>query len=61
MRTQKPFETHPQPVTVEAEDAKYHSLGEKPKWSRPGHIIERNEEYKCKKKEGIKEDKKEIC
>ena len=57
----KMFEAHPQPVTVEAEDAKYHSLGEKPKWSRPGHIIERNEEYKCKKKEGIKEDKKEIC
>ncbi len=61
MRTQKPFETHPQPITVEAEDAKYHSLGEKPKWSRPGHTIERNEEYKCKKKEGIKEDKKEVC
>ena len=44
MRIQKPFETHPQPQTVEAEDSQYHSLGENPKWTRPNHKIERNEE-----------------
>ena len=31
-----------QPQTVEAEDSKFQALGEKPKWSRPGHTIERN-------------------
>jgi biotin synthase len=31
-----------QPQTVEAEDSQYQPLGEKPKWSRPGHNIERN-------------------
>ena len=44
MRIQKPFETHPQPQTVEAADSQYHSLGENPKWTRPNHKIERNEE-----------------
>ena len=44
MRIQKPFETHPQPHTVEAADSQYHSLGENPKWTRPNHKIERNEE-----------------
>ena len=32
-----------QPKTVEAEYSEYQSLGEKPKWSRPEHKIERNE------------------
>lgn len=39
---QKPFEKMPQPTTVEAEDAKYKDLGEKPKWSRPTYTISRN-------------------
>jgi len=39
------------PVTVEAKDSKFKPLGEKPKWSRPNHIIERNEEAKKKVKE----------
>ena len=34
MRIQKPFETHPQPQTVEAEDSQYQSLGENPKWTQ---------------------------
>lgn len=40
---QKAFEKAPQPQTVEASDTGYQSLGEKPRWSRPGHSIERNE------------------
>ena len=39
---QKPFVKVSQPTTVEAEDSQYQSLGEKPKWSRPGHKIEKN-------------------
>lgn len=35
LKPQKPFEKHKQPVSVEAKDSKYKSLGEKPKWSRP--------------------------
>ena len=38
MRTQKPFEKHPQPTTVEATDSKIPALGEKPKWSRPNKV-----------------------
>lgn len=49
MRPQKPFETHPQPQTIEAEDSQYPALGEKPKWSRPSHKIERNEKARIKK------------
>jgi len=39
---QKPFIKVMQPTTVEAEDSQYKPLGEKPKWTRPGHSIERN-------------------
>src|SRR5690606_1050502 len=39
---QKPFAKMAQPETVEAEDSSYAPLGEKPKWSRPGHKIEKN-------------------
>jgi biotin synthase len=38
-----------QPKTVEAADSQYQSLGEKPKWSRPDHKIERNLEASGKK------------
>jgi biotin synthase len=40
----KPFVKKAQPETVEAVDSQIDALGEKPKWSRPGHKIERNEE-----------------
>jgi len=39
---QKPFAKMAQPETVEAEESNYIPLGEKPKWSRPGHKIEKN-------------------
>ena len=39
-----------EPETVEAEDSQYQDLGEKPKWSRPDHKIERNVEAKQKAK-----------
>jgi biotin synthase len=39
---QKPFVKMAQPETIEANNSKYESLGEKPKWSRPEHKIERN-------------------
>jgi biotin synthase len=43
---QKPFAKVSQPKTVEAEDSVYRDMGEKPKWTRPGHTIERNEAAK---------------
>lgn len=46
---QKPFVKMEQPKTVEAEDSQWQALGEKPKWSRPGHTIERNKEASFKK------------
>jgi len=46
---QKPFTKVSQPKTVEAEDSEYASLGEKPKWTRPAHKIERNLEASGKK------------
>lgn len=49
MVPQKPFTKVSQPVTVEAEDSQYTALGEKPKWTRPGHKIERNLEASGKK------------
>ncbi|SHE80432.1 biotin synthase [Flavobacterium fontis] len=42
LQPQKPFIKLMQPQTVEAEDSQFQPLGEKPKWSRPGHSIERN-------------------
>jgi biotin synthase len=46
LNPQKPFVKKAQPETVEAVDSQYESLGEKPKWTRPNHTIERNEEAK---------------
>jgi len=43
LNAQKPFSKHKQRESVEAEDSKYTSLGEKPKWSRPKYKISRNE------------------
>ena len=50
LNPQKPFIKKMQPESVEAKDSQYQPLGEKPKWSRPQHKIERNEEAKQKAK-----------
>ena len=50
LNAQKPFIKIMQPKTVEAKDSQYKSLGEKPKWSRPVHTIERNLEVSTKGK-----------
>ena len=50
LNPQKPFTKISQPKTVEAEDSQFESRGEKPKWTRPGHTIERNEVAKEKGK-----------
>lgn len=50
LQPQKPFIKKMQPETVEACDSEFQSLGEKPKWSRPGHTIERNLEASGKGK-----------
>lgn len=42
LEPQKAFTKMVQPQTVEAQDSAFSSLGEKPKWTRPGHSIERN-------------------
>ena len=50
LNAQKPFTKKVQPQTVEAKDSEYEALGEKPKWTRPEHTIERNEIAKTKAK-----------
>ncbi len=50
LNPQKPFTKVSQPKTVEAKDSQFQHLGENPKWSRPGHTIERNEVAKSKSK-----------
>ena len=50
LKPQKPFTKVSQPETVEAVDSQYQALGEKPKWSRPGHKIEKNLEASGKLK-----------
>lgn len=50
LQPMKPFVKKAQPQTVEAQYSEYKSQGEKPKWSRPGHTIERNDEAKAKAK-----------
>ena len=50
LKPQKPFTKISQPKTVEAEDSDYLALGEKPKWTRPNHKIERNLEASGKGK-----------
>ncbi|OIQ15982.1 MAG: biotin synthase BioB [Flavobacterium sp. MedPE-SWcel] len=49
MIPQKPFTKVSQPETVEAADSEYAALGEKPKWTRPSHKIDRNLEASGKK------------
>ncbi|MGB5238229.1 MAG: biotin synthase BioB [Flavobacteriaceae bacterium] len=43
LNPQKAFAKSPQPQSVEAADSILQPKGEKPRWSRPGHKIERNE------------------
>ena len=43
LNPQKAFAKVSQPKTLEAQESEYVSMGEKPKWSRPDHKIERNE------------------
>ncbi len=50
LKPQKPFKKAAQRPTVEAVDSKFESLGEKPKWTRPGHTIEKNLEVSMKGK-----------
>lgn len=50
LKPQKPFIKKSQPETVEAKDSEFTALGEKPKWTRPEHTIERNEAFKNKAK-----------
>ena len=50
LQAQKPFIKVMQPKTVEADDSQFQSLGEKPKWTRPEHKIERNIEASTKGK-----------
>lgn len=47
---QQAFEKRAQPKTIAAEEAHYKSLGEKPKWSRPKHKIQRNVDAQSKSK-----------
>jgi biotin synthase len=47
---QKPFEKGDKPTSVPKDDSELVSLGEKPKWTRPDHKIERNEQAKAKAK-----------
>jgi biotin synthase len=42
LKPQKPFVKMAQPQTVEAANSQFEALGEKPKWSRPSHKIDRN-------------------
>ena len=47
---QKAFKKGDKPVSKPKEEAEYQPLGEKPKWTRPGHTIDRNEKAKEKAK-----------
>jgi biotin synthase len=50
LNSQEPFAKAPQPHTVEAIDSALNPLEENPRWTRPGHTIERNELAKQKGK-----------
>lgn len=48
LEPQPAFAKHPKREPVDAENTTYKPLGEKPKWSRPNHIIEKNVAYSKK-------------
>jgi len=49
LNVQKPFVKHAQRQSVEKEESKIESLGEKPRWSRPAHKIDKNLQAQGKK------------
>lgn len=53
LNPQAPFVKKAQPKTVEAVDSSLKSLGEKPKWTRPAHSIEKNELASKKNKQAL--------
>ncbi|MGY5846244.1 biotin synthase BioB [Salegentibacter sp. HM20] len=53
LNPQKAFEKKAQPESKSAEESQFQNLGEKPKWSRPGHKIDRNLEAQKKAKSGV--------
>ncbi|CAM4197480.1 biotin synthase BioB [Gillisia hiemivivida] len=53
LHPQKPFVKKSKPESVEATESKFLNLGEKPKWSRPSHKIERNLEAQKKSKTSL--------
>ncbi|UZO81632.1 biotin synthase BioB [Aquimarina sp. ERC-38] len=53
LNPQAPFVKKAQPQTVEAVDSTLTSLGEKPKWTRPAHSIEKNELASIKNKKAL--------
>jgi biotin synthase len=46
---QPPFAKKARPETVEAQDSALQAKGEKPRWTRPGHVIPRNEAARRKR------------
>ncbi len=50
LNPQKAFEKKSQPESVDAENSQFQSQGEKPKWTRPAHKIDRNLEAQQKAK-----------
>jgi len=50
LKNQAPFAKVHQRPSIEAADSQFAPLGEKPKWSRPGHTIDRNVEATVKGK-----------
>ncbi|MBT8295915.1 MAG: biotin synthase, partial [Gramella sp.] len=50
LNPQKAFEKKSQPESIDAENSKFQAQGEKPKWSRPAHKIDRNLEAQQKAK-----------
>lgn len=48
LKSQKPFVKHPKPNTVLKSESQYKDLNERPKWSRPKHIINRNKSAQFK-------------
>ncbi len=48
----KAFVKAPQPKTVESGESALRPLGEKPRWTRPGHSIERNEAATARTRHG---------
>ena len=59
LKPQKPFTKKVQPKTVEAEDSQITAQGENPKWTRPEHKIERNENKKAEAKE-VRQQQKQV-